>query len=108
VDIQRSTYCVEAMARAMVGEPMLFGTVDCALRLYDPHTGQCLDLDELAAAIGGIPAAHQLWDPTMHIDECLGGSPPLYPEDGDIIIYRGVSPGCWTLEKITSYFPGGW
>ena len=80
MDIQRSTYCVEAMARAMVGEPMLFGTVDCALRLYDPHTGQCLDLDELAAAIGGIPAAHHL----THED---GGADEI---------------------DVTGYFPGGW
>jgi len=257
--MQRSTYTIEAMVRALAGEP-LFGSVDCALRLYDPHTQECLDFDELAAAIGGVPAAHHLthedggadeinveglsgqladpqipamtqlletayhwdtsdhspqrgdmiyarttpfgvrwgdlpggvanalrvlhvsagglpewvlvlagltsvsatdlfatslvgtrlvrsgaggeleslaaadavgylyndgagnlswepaggvaehllWDPMIHVDECWNGGIPIMPEDGDILIYRGASPGCWTLEKQTSYFPGGW
>ena len=126
-DMQRSTYAPTAMARADAGESWLYGVVDCALGLLDA-SGQCLGWEELLDALppgptgatgatgpqgpigpqgpagGGstespcIPCEHLLWDPFVHLDECMD-SPPMMPLDGDVMVYRGESPGCWALEQ---------
>ena len=133
-DMQRSTYAPTAMARADAGESWLYGVVDCALGLLDA-SGQCLGWEELLDALppgptgatgatgpqgpigpqgpagGGstespcIPCEHLLWDPFVHLDECMD-SPPMMPLDGDVMVYRGESPGCWALEQFGG--GGGW
>jgi hypothetical protein len=59
MDMQRATYASEAVDRAMALEypEALLRAVDCALRVFNPATGECLDFDELAAAIAPLVPA---------------------------------------------------
>lgn len=113
MDMQRSRYAAEAMARADAGEP-LFDAVDCALRLYDPGTGVHLDLVELETVLvvdlaGAISPAPHSHDAADVVSGTLDGDrlPALSAAKRGGVPATGVPSGKYLKDNDTWDSPGG-